>query len=745
MRKMLRRCSASRFVFTVCLLFPLFSFYVFGSEGPLPNVPRVDSKVRVDGVMDEDAWQKALKLELDYEVNPGENIKPPVRTEVFFLYSKSSLYVAFRCYDPDPSSIRARLTDRDKITGDDLVGITLDTFNAQRRAYTFMCNAFGIQNDMLETNTSADDSWDAIWESAGKINDEGYVVEMAIPFRALNFQRKKEEQVWGLDAVRSYPRNLPHFIGLIPRDRGDNCYLCQLAKVKGFKGAVPGRNIEIAPSLSGVLTQEREQFPDGKFQKKDDKLEPGVTAMWGFTPNMTLSATVNPDFSQVEADVAQLDINTQYALQYPEKRPFFLEGINIFRTRMPIVYTRTLADPDWGIKLTGKEGPHTVGFYSVRDSLTNFIFPASRWTQRASEPMNTIGSVLRYRYDVGKASTVGVLVTDREGDDYYNRVVGGDVYWRFSAHKQVSVQFLGSQTRYPDQLAADNWQEQGKFSGTALDFNFRHSSRNFGYYLFYQQATPDFRADLGFMPQVGYRNVTSGMIYAWHRNPGHWFTFINVVPQVQYEVDFNDELIYKSFNVNVNYTGPLQTSISLWGYLGKREYLGNIYDNNYMQGYFEIQPTGSLTFAILGIFGDHIDFENGRGGSRILLNPTLLYKFGLHFSLALDHTFERFTIDEGRLYTANVTYLKAVYQFSRRAFLRAILQYIDYDFNSKYYLDGRDPEYKHFFTQILFSYKINPRTVLFLGYSDDHYGFSFIPMTQNNRTFFLKLGYAFML
>lgn len=736
---------APRFVVSAMLLCLVCSFYLHGVDQPIPRVPRVDSRIHVDGVMDEEAWNHALKLELNYEVNPGENIKPPVRTEVFFLYSKNNLYVAFRCYDPDPSAIRARLTDRDKITGDDIVGITLDTFNSQRRAYTFMCNPFGIQNDLLETNTTSDESWDAIWESVGKVNDEGYIVEIAIPFRVLNFQRSKEEQIWGFDAIRSYPRNLSHFIGLVPRERGDNCYLCQIAKVKGFKGAVPSKNIEIAPSLSGVYSQRRDDFPDGKFQKETGKVDPGVTVSWGFTPNMNLSATINPDFSQVEADAAQLDINTQYALRYPEKRPFFLENINMFSTQLPIVYSRTLADPDWGIKLTGKEGPHSVGFFSVQDHITNFIFPASRWTLRDFSSMNTIGSVMRYRYDVGQASTVGLLITDREGDDYYNRVVGGDVYWRFSAHKQVSVQFLGSQTSYPDQLAVDNWQPEGRFTGTAWNANFRHSSRKFGYYVNYQGATPDFRADLGFFPQVGYKNVTGGIIYAWHRNPGHWYTFINIVPQVEYEVDFDDELIYKSFNVNVNYNGPLQTSVSLWGNIGRREYLGNIYNTNYMQAYFEIRPTGSLSLAVLGIFGDQIDFENGRGGSRVLLNPILTYKFGMHFSLSLDHTFERFNIDEGRLYTANVMNLKAIYQFNRRLFLRAILQYIDYNFNSQYYYDGRDSEYKHLFTQFLFSYKLNPRTMLFLGYSDDSYGYSFVPLTRNNRTLFLKIGYAFML
>jgi hypothetical protein len=709
------------------------------------HVRAVDSKIRIDGKMDEEAWQEALKMELNYEVEPGENITPPVRTEVFLIYSRTHLYVGFRAHDPAPSDIRARITDRDNIWNDDFVGITLDTFSAQRRAYTFLCNPFGIQAEMLEYNNTQNTSWDAIWNSAGRVVETGYVVEMAIPFSAMNFQRKKGEQEWRIDAVRNFPRGLPHFIGLVPRERGNNCYLCQLKKVSGFKDVRPGKRIEIAPSLSAVLTQEREGFLEGKFVEKDSKLDPGITARWGVTHNMTLNAAVNPDFSHVEADVAQLDVNVQYALYYPEKRPFFLEGANIFDTRVPAVYTRTLADPEWGIKLTGKEGRHSIGFFSARDGITNLLFPFSRGTDSTSLDMKSMGTVLRYRYDLGRASTLGVLVTDREGDDYFNRLAGVDGYLRFTGHKAVSFQFLGSQTRYPDPVADEHRQEQGMFDGASMDLFFRHSSRKVGYYVGYQQSSPGFRADLGFIPQVAFRNVTGGFIYAWHRNPGHWFTFINVEPQFEYEVDFDQELIYKNLKVTVNYSGPGQTQLALLGSMGKRSVMGELFDTGHVEVSFSMKPNRSFSLGFSGLFGKQIDFENGRGGTRILLNPGIVYMAGRHLSMSLDHTFERFNIDAGRLYTANVSNLKLVYQFSQRAFIRAILQYVDYNFNVANYYDSRDPEFEHFFSQVLFSYKINPRTVLFLGYSDDHYGFTFLPLTQTNRTLFLKIGYALML
>jgi hypothetical protein len=735
----------------LCLIFPGHGILGIGAidtpngENVPYRIPEIDTKIRVDGVLDDEGWKKALKLELNYEFSPGENIPPPVRTEVFLAFSRNHFYIGFRAYDPNPFAIRARLTDRDHIFDDDWVSISLDTFNAQRRYYTFFCNPLGIQSEAIETNTSQNTSWDTIWSSAGRLDDQGYIVEMAIPFNSLRFQRKKEEQVWGFDVVRRYPRSLDHSIGFIPHDRNNFCYMCQMPKLAGFRGAKPGKSIEFDPTLSALLTQEREDSTTSEWVKKVDRLDPGITAQWGFTPNMTLSGTVNPDFSHVEADVAQLDINTQFALYYPEKRPFFLEGSNIFDTRLPAIYTRTMADPDWGIKLTGKEGAHAIGFYSARDNITNLLFPGSYGSASTSLDMKTMGTVLRYRLDVGKISTLGVLLTDREGKDYYNRLAGVDAFLRITPRKHITAQLLASQTRYPNQAAVDYNQPGDQFSGTALDFIFRHESRNIGYYASYQQVTPDFRADLGFMPQVGYRNITTGIILASWRNPGHWYTFMNAMPTFEYEVDFDGKLIYKSLYLTCNYLGPSQSYIMLNGQLGKQSLLGNTFNTNYGEVYFRITPSGSLTLYTGGVFGQAIDFSNIRQGKRFKLYPGLNVKMGRNFSFNLDHIFEWFHVDAGHLYTANVSNLRLVYQFSSRAFLRVILQYSDYKYNTELYAFPIDPQSRHLFSQVLFSYKINARTVLFLGYSDDYYNLNETFLKQYNRTFFLKIGYALVL
>jgi len=735
------------------LVIPVFLFFiletaVFSKEIAAKTephrVPRIVSKIKVDGIMEEKAWENALVLALNYEVDPGENIKPPVKTEIYLAYDSDGFYVAFKVFDPEPAKIRANLTDRDNIWNDDYVGILLDTFNDSRQAYSLYCNPYGVQADEIIT---AQDyvAWDGIWKSAGKISTTGYIVEMAIPFSSLRYQAKKEDQVWGIDAMRVYPRGLTHHISLMPRDRGNSCYICQFGKIVGFKVVKTGINLELDPTLTAVLTQERESFPDGKFVKSNSDVEPGLTATWGFTNNLTLGATINPDFSQVEADAAQMDINTQYVLYYPEKRPFFLEGAGIFDSPFDIVYTRTVTDPDWGIKLTGKEGSHSIGFFSVRDTITNLIFPTSQGSYSTSLDMSHISTALRYRYDVGKSSTMGVTFTDREGDDYFNRVAGIDGDIRFTKSDRILFQFVGSHTRYPQQVIDNYDQPDDKFTGSAFDFLYNHESRNFSLFGGYQNISSGFRSDAGFISQADLIKYRGGAGYTWYKNPGHWYTRLELSAGYVHKIDHDKNLLDKSFYTNFTFRGIAHSVVVLEASMGKRAYAGRQFDENTFYFSVNARPTGPFFFRFWGTFGDRIDYSNVQPGNRLLLNPILQYNVGRRLYFGVDHLFERLNVEGGRLYTANLSNIQASYQFNRKVFLRVILQYANYKYTPELYLAPRDPEYKNLFSQILFSYKINPRTVLFLGYSDDYFGYSQIPLTQNNRTYFMKIGYALVL
>ena len=218
-------------------------------------VPRATSEVTIDGVIDEQAWQNALTLELKYEVRPGKNTKPPVRTVVFIAYDEGNVLVAFRAYDYEPEKIRARFRDRDHIQGDDWVGIIFDTFNDERRAYEFWVNPLGVQTEGIFNQTGGgggggrnfDESWDAIWHSAGRLTDFGYEVEMAIPFNQIRFQSTEGPQIWGVDATRSWPRSNRVHIGLFPRERGANSYLAQEEKLIGFEGVSPDATLSSCP------------------------------------------------------------------------------------------------------------------------------------------------------------------------------------------------------------------------------------------------------------------------------------------------------------------------------------------------------------------------------------------------------------------------------------------------------------------------------------------------------------------
>jgi hypothetical protein len=709
------------------------------------RVPYVSYTIEVDAHLNENTWQKALQFEPRYEVRPGENIPAPVKTEVFFAYNETHLFVAFKAFDPDPSQIRAHITDRDDMWSDDWVLILFDTFNDNRRMYDFACNPFGIQGDMIESSSGEGDDWDAIWESDGRITDEGYIVEMAIPFSSLRFQHTEKDQIWGFDAIRSYPRRVRHHIGSFPRDRNNNCYMCQSEKLIGFADVKPGKNLEFDPTLSAIASQERDDSQNGKFIYQKKNIDPGLTTKWGITPNINLIGTLNPDFSQVEADAAQLDINTQFALFYPEKRPFFVQGSEIFITRLNTVHTRTVADPDWGAKVIGQEQAHSFGLFSAGDRITNLLIPGSQGSQDTSLSQNAYGTVMRYRYDLGRASNLGLIFTDREGEHYFNRLAGFDGMYKFTLKDQLNFQFIGSQTRYPEQIIKNFEQPQGAFKGAGGDLFYLHDSKTLDWYARARQMSPDLRADLGFISQVGYRYYDVGAAYTWRRNPGHWYTLLNLGVGFEEKQDYAGNSLLKSLDIWFDYQGPLESYFDGYINIGDTYYNGQIFRDNFIQFLSLMRPSGMLTFEFDGILGDGIDYDNTQQGQRYNIEPEIGLKLWNHLTLEAEHTFEYFKIHAGRLYTANISHLRCIYQFNRRTFLRVLLQSVHYNRNQSLYLDAVDKTSRHLFSQILFSYKINPQTVLFLGYSDNYNGSQTLNLRQTDRTVFTKLGYAWVL
>ena len=288
------------------------------------EIPRTTSKPVINGEIDEQEWADALSISIPVETEPGENVPAEVATEGFVMEDGETLYVAFVAEDPRPEQIRAFYRDRDLLWDDDWVAVILDTFNDERRAFEFYVNPLGVQADDIfdDVNQRTDEAWDAIWDSAGQITNSGYLVEMAIPLRQLRFSPQDGPQTWGLNLLRYYPRDRETNLSVIPIDRNISCYLCQMPKADGFSDLEPGINVVAIPTLVAASSETRDPA-DGEWLGGDADPQGSFDLRWGITQDTYLNATINPDFSQVEADVAQLDINQTFSLFFPERRTFF--------------------------------------------------------------------------------------------------------------------------------------------------------------------------------------------------------------------------------------------------------------------------------------------------------------------------------------------------------------------------------------------------------------------------------------
>ena len=711
---------------------------------PPAEVPLFEGQIEIDGVL-EGAWDGALIITLPYEVTPGENTPAPVDTECMIMSSRTHLYIAFRCHDPRPEEISANFADRDDAWDDDRVVVLFDTFNDQRRAYNFCLNPLGVQMDYAGPAGSEDVGWDAIWDSAGRSDSEGWIVEAAIPFSSLSFQRVQGKQTWGMIAARSYPRSRGVWTCSVPEDRGSNCRLCAAQKIVGFEGIVPGKNVEISPTVTAIASYERADFPRGEMEESGSDAEAGLTAKWGLTPNLNLMATINPDFSQVEADAMLLDVNQPFALSYEERRPFFTEGGDYFNTRLNAVYTRVLRQPTMGIKLSGKEGDNAIGAFFVRDDLTNILFPGNQRSSATSLDSENSSTVVRYRRDLSNRYNIGVLLTDREGDDYFNRVIGIDSELRFTDTERLWVQVLGSSTSYPNEVATRNDQQVGDFFDSAAYLSYRHDTRDWDAWLTYEQLGRGFRADLGFMPMVDYRGLQIGTSRAWYGEPGEWFSQIEVAGVYIKREDLEGNPLYSNAHAALVYQGPLRFYAYVQPEWIRESYAGREFDIKEIYSDFGIRPHKKLYAALDITAGDAIDYTHVRKGERLRLSPRLVLWPGNRLFFVFDHDYEKLNVPGGRLYTANISFLYTVYHLSSRMFVRSIIQYRDYSYNPELYTAPMESSQRRLQTQLLFSYKVNPRTVIYLGYSDSHFGGEDYGLTQQTRTLFLKLGYAWQL
>jgi len=524
----------------------------------------------IDGKLDDEAWKSAAVLRDFYQWRPSDTAPASARTEVLIGYDARFIYFAFHAFD-DPAKVRASVAKRDSIFDDDSIGLLLDTFNDKRRAYELFFNPLGVQQDGFITEGGNDDwSVDIVMESKGQVTSDGYIVEVAIPFKSLRYEAGKGKQ-WGVHVLRQIKHVNGEQDTWMPISRDQSGLLSQEGHITGLENISGERTLELIPSVTASETGKRKGpvtaaqiARGGRFVNEPIKLDLGLTGKYTLTPQVTLDFAINPDFAQVESDQLVVTANQRFPIFFDEKRPFFLEGIDIFQTQIAAVHTRAIIDPDYAVKLTGKVDRNTFGLLLASDNGPGNFSEEERPTAnpRLLDKNASIG-ILRLKRDIGKAdSFIGFLGTHRRFVDTSNDLAGFDGKLRVNKQTTFNWQALATRSRraffFPEQGQTLDRRENGFIY--AIDYN--DSGRHFGHEFSMVGRTRYYRADVGF----NRRNNTN--------NP-NWFIRYNSEPKpkarlVSWRVytDLSANFDWQGRSQNFNDETQLQFTFKKESYLG---------------------------------------------------------------------------------------------------------------------------------------------------------------------------------
>ncbi len=503
------------------------------------HIPRLDKPPVIDGRLNDEEWKQAVVLRDFYQTTPGDNIAPSKPSEAFLGYDSKFLYFAFHAYD-EPDKVRASVAARDQVFGEDNVRIYLDTFNDQRKAYILGWNPLGVQQDGIVTEGSNNDfSVDIVMESKGILTSDGWTLEVAIPFKSLRYEAGKGK-LWGFHIWRNIDRFNDEIDSWVPISRDISGLLTQAAHLTGLEGISTERTLEVIPSLTlsesgkrvsslsvAALAANPAATDPGRMVNSPIKFDPGLSLKYGLTPTVTLDLAINPDFAQVEADETVITANQRFPIFFQEKRPFFLEGIDIFQTPSQVVHTRAIVDPDVAVKLTGKRGRNTFGLLLASDNA-----PGNFSAEERADPLilpgirrfldkNAYVAVLRLKRDVGRESSLGILATSYNFIEKHNQLLAFDGRLKFSPQRTLTFQVIGTNSRRcftnpgadlyrpsssapcyigSDQSGTSFATRSSYRTGNGFGYNYslNQSGRHFSYRLSGQGRTRDYRADVGF-------------------------------------------------------------------------------------------------------------------------------------------------------------------------------------------------------------------------------------------------------
>jgi hypothetical protein len=734
---------------------------------PELNIPRLTAEnIKIDGDLSEYVWEKAAVASNFTEISPGDNAKPEVETEARVFYDKEYIYFGFTCYENDMKSLRASMSDRDKMYADDWVGPFIDTYGGLKQGFEMYCNPKGIQGDLSWSTNNEDSNFDLIYDSEAKIYKDRWTAEFRIPFKSLRFPETKE-QIWRIHLLRNRPRGARQEIYWASVSRDDPSFMGQSGFLKGIKDVERGKDIQFLPYILGTQgsTLADPSDPDSEFENGKLLGQIGINAKYGLSSTLTLDATLNPDFSQVEADAPQISINSPFALFYPEKRPFFLEGKQNFSTPTNVVYTRSINNPLAAIKLSGRTGKTEIGFMSAYDENTPFILPLLERSYFLPSNKKSLSNILRLKYDLGGENYLGAIISDREESPHedrtfdftgYNRNIGIDGRFHFASNYYANFQLLGYNTKeftdtafYQSTLEGETF-DDGKhtliydgesFSGLGAYASFSREARGWNFFTEYIFESPNARRDNGFIQNNDYHNGFMIQEYQFYPE-SKIFRRINPEFYINYQWTASGRLIDEWTKIGL--VSEFKNGITLeLGYLpfNQGEYGGVFHQNvhRYNFGIFGDNFSKILTGGIYGDWGKYIvRFEDPSFvGHGFNINLYATVKPFDRLRNDIEYSYSQLARSSGGelLYAGYVISDKISYQFNKNFFLRVLLQY--------------DMFGRIFTIDPLLSYKWNPYTIFFVGSSHDINELSNANAISNyyetDRQFFVKFQYLWSL
>lgn len=741
-----------------------------GVDAFQPNVkPRLElarrnGAIDIDGDLEDDGWRSAARAGNFAEFRPDNGQRPNKETEVFVTYDEASLYVAFRCED-DPSTIRASLRDRDQIWQDDYVGILLDTFR-DNNAYEIFLNPLGIQGDLkLMSGGNEDMGLDLVLTSRGKITDTGYQVELAIPFSSLRFP-EAPVQTWGATFWRNRPRDSRENYSWASVDRGEPCFPCVFGELTGITNVRRSTSLSLLPGITSSQSSYRSDpgDPASPFRSDDAGVDVSLNARYALGSDLSASAAINPDFSQIESDAGQIDVNSTFALFNEERRPFFGEASELYQSPLSAIYTRQINDPSVAGRLTGRVGRVALAYIGAQDEHSPVMVPLEEQTLLAGTALTSVSNIARARMALGRESSIGALLTDRRfAGDGANTVGGLDGRFRIHKNYRIEGQLLRSHTRerndarLTSELGAEGVSFDGgrhtaamdgeSFDGTALSAQFVRDAEIWNASLWHEAFSPAFRADNGFI--TGNSTRAAGAYSSLTFRPNRKF-LREIVVEGNVARTWNWDGLEKEgfFRPQVEFGLPRQS----WAWVARRFFGHERFEGRLFTGIERINVGFNsdwnrwLSFNADIVAGDFVArglstpvLGSGKTlNARVTLRPLPQLLIEPRISYAdLYHPERNAAGDREEIFAGYILRGRLQYQFTRELFLRTIVEYNDFAGAMQV-----DP---------LLSYKLNPYTVAFLGSSHSFldYDTEVAPdqqgLSQSARTFFLKFQYLFQI